>query len=65
MVGTLSATITGHTAGGLVYTLSFTQTVADSATAQTILNGVKTFLQGGSTIDNVSAQFTPQSTGLS
>jgi len=65
MTGTLNASITGHTANISSYVLTFQATAADTAAAQTLLNGVKTFLSGSSTIDNVQATFTPQSTSLS
>jgi len=64
MSGVVTATIQGHT-GSINYTATFTAACADVAGAQTLLNGVKSFLAGGSTIDNVNATFMPTSTSLS
>jgi len=62
-MGSITASIQGH-AGSVNYTVSFTSAAADVGAAQTILNNVKTFLSGGSTIDSVSGTFTPASTSL-
>lgn len=63
MAGTLNASIGGHaTVAGLPVSFSLgfkVLAVADTATAQSVLNGIKTFLMnGGAVIDNVIASFT-------
>ena len=65
MVGVLSLTITFHTVTITNATLSLQTAVADAAAAQALTTAIKTFLaNGGATVDQVSGNFTPQSSGV-